>query len=125
MITGDLGFLYDSNALMNYYLKPNLKIIVINNAGGGIFRFIDGPAQSGHLEKFFEAKHDWKAEKIAKAFGLSYYNAENMDQLGVSFTRFMADQKAPAVLEIFTPAVKNGEILKGYFAYLKSKSVKS
>jgi 2-succinyl-5-enolpyruvyl-6-hydroxy-3-cyclohexene-1-carboxylate synthase len=123
VITGDLGFLYDSNALMNHYLKPNLKIIVINNAGGGIFRFIDGPAESGHLEKFFEAKHDWKAEKIAKAFSLNYYNAENMDQFGVSFTNFMADQKAPAVLEIFTPAVKNGEILKGYFAYLKSKSV--
>ncbi|PLW97430.1 MAG: 2-succinyl-5-enolpyruvyl-6-hydroxy-3-cyclohexene-1-carboxylic-acid synthase, partial [Marinilabiliales bacterium] len=65
LITGDLGFLYDSNGLMNHYLKPNLKIVIINNAGGGIFRFIDGPIQSGYLEEFFEAKHNWKAEKIA------------------------------------------------------------
>jgi 2-succinyl-5-enolpyruvyl-6-hydroxy-3-cyclohexene-1-carboxylate synthase len=120
LITGDLGFLYDSNGLMNHYLKPNLKIVVINNAGGGIFRFIDGPAQSGHLEEFFEAKHDWKAEKIAEAFSLSYYKAENMDQLKSSFDDFINDHNAPAILEIFTPPEKNGEILKGYFAYLKS-----
>ena len=119
LITGDLGFLYDSNALMNHYLKPNFKIIVINNAGGGIFRFIDGPEQSGHLETFFEAKHDWKAEKIAEAFRLNYYKAENMDQLVVSFADFINDQKAPAVLEIFTPNKKNAEILKAYFDFLK------
>jgi 2-succinyl-5-enolpyruvyl-6-hydroxy-3-cyclohexene-1-carboxylate synthase len=119
LITGDLGFLYDSNALMNHYLKPNLKIIVINNAGGGIFRFIDGPEQSGHLETFFEAKHDWRAEKIAEAFSLNYYKAENMDQLVASFANFINDQNVPAVLEIFTPNKKNAEILKAYFEFLK------
>ncbi len=122
LITGDLGFLYDSNGLMNQYLKPNLKIVVINNAGGGIFRFIDGPAQSGHMEEFFEAKHNWKAEKIAEAFGLNYYKAENMDLLQVAFNDFINDQKVPALLEIFTPPEINGKVLKGYFAYLKSKS---
>jgi 2-succinyl-5-enolpyruvyl-6-hydroxy-3-cyclohexene-1-carboxylate synthase len=120
LITGDLGFLYDSNGLMNHYLKPNLKIVIINNAGGGIFRFIDGPIQSGYLEEFFEAKHNWKAEKIAEAFGLNYYKAENMNQLPKSYDAFINDQKAPCILEIFTPPEKNGEILKGYFAYLKS-----
>jgi 2-succinyl-5-enolpyruvyl-6-hydroxy-3-cyclohexene-1-carboxylate synthase len=120
LITGDLGFLYDSNGLMNHYLKPNLKIIVINNAGGGIFRFIEGPAQSGHLKEFFEVKHAWKAEKIAEAFGLNYYSAGNQLQLEESFQFFLNDTKSPALLEVFTPNELNAEILKGYFEYLKS-----
>ena len=40
LITGDLSFLYDINALWNKKLSSNIKIIVINNNGGGIFRFM-------------------------------------------------------------------------------------
>jgi len=76
LITGDLGFLYDSNGLMNKYLKPNLKIIVINNSGGGIFRFIPGPDTTPNLEEFFVAKHNWKAEYICKAFNVDYKKAK-------------------------------------------------
>jgi len=43
LITGDIGFIYDSNALWNNYIKNNYRIILINNSGGGIFRFIPGP----------------------------------------------------------------------------------
>lgn len=57
LITGDLSFFYDSNALWNKYLKPNFKIVVMNNGGGGIFRFIPGPSETEELEEFFEAKH--------------------------------------------------------------------
>src|SRR5690554_7562077 len=46
LITGDVSFLYDSNALWNHYLPKNLKIIVINNGGGGIFRILPGHQRS-------------------------------------------------------------------------------
>jgi 2-succinyl-5-enolpyruvyl-6-hydroxy-3-cyclohexene-1-carboxylate synthase len=39
-ITGDISFLYDSNALWNAYMPKNFKIILINNGGGGIFRIL-------------------------------------------------------------------------------------
>ena len=39
LITGDLSFFYDSNALWNTYLKKNFRIIIINNQGGGILGF--------------------------------------------------------------------------------------
>ena len=120
LITGDLGFFYDSNGLMNKYLKPDFKIIVINNGGGGIFRFIDGPSTTEHLEEFFEARHNWKAEKIAEAFEVKYFRAEDQEQLQQNFTRWIAEQSGPALLEIFTPAEKNAEILLAYFRFLKS-----
>ena len=45
-ITGDIGFLYDSNALWNNYIPKNFKIILINNGGGGIFRILPGHSRN-------------------------------------------------------------------------------
>jgi len=119
LITGDLGFFYDSNALMNNHLTPNLKIIVINNGGGGIFRFIPGPDQSPFLEEFFEAKHSRKAEKIAEAFDVKYFNASSEEELLSVLDKFYTYNSRPALLEIFTPSEVNGKILKKYFEVLK------
>lgn len=121
LIVGDLGFFYDSNALMNKYLTQNLRIIIINNSGGGIFRFIAGPEDTGFLEEFFETSHNWRAEYIAKNFNIPYYYAESLQELESALLRFYnprIDGK-PAILEIITPNEKNGVILKKYFNYLK------
>jgi 2-succinyl-5-enolpyruvyl-6-hydroxy-3-cyclohexene-1-carboxylate synthase len=120
IITGDLGFLYDSNALMNLNLTSNLKIIVINNAGGGIFRFISGPDTSPHLEQFFATKHSWKAEKIAEAFKINYFSASTEMELKKVLNTFYSEMSRPALLEIFTPSETNAGILRNYFEMLKS-----
>jgi len=121
LITGDLGFMYDSNALMNHHLSTNLRIIIINNNGGGIFRFISGPDETEQLEEFFEAHHTWTAEYVAKNFDVSYYSVSNMEELKTSLSGFYSPQKdnKPAILEIHTPNKKNARILKSYFNYLK------
>ena len=119
LITGDLAFLYDSNALWNKYLHGNLKIIVINNGGGGIFRLIDSK-DSPLLEKYFEAKHSMKAEGIVKAFDIPYYSAKNENELKLSLTKLYKDHKGkPAILEVFTPNQLNAEIWAGYFKLLR------
>jgi 2-succinyl-5-enolpyruvyl-6-hydroxy-3-cyclohexene-1-carboxylate synthase len=120
IIVGDLGFFYDSNALMNNYLSMNLRIIIINNSGGGIFRFIPGPEESGNLHEFFEAKHNWSAKYISKSFGVPYFSAGNLSELESSLKLFYDPVKLgkPAILEVFTPNEKNAEILRSYFKYL-------
>lgn len=121
LIVGDLGFFYDSNALMNHFLHQNLRIIIINNSGGGIFRFIPGPDQTDQLEDFFEVNHKWKAEYIARNFNVPYYYVCNQKELEEILTQFYKPQKnnRPAILEIKTPNKKNATILKSYFKYLK------
>ena len=120
LITGDLGFFYDSNGLMNKYLSPNLRIIVINNSGGGIFRFIPGPDTTPNLEEFFEAKHQWSAEFICKAFNVNYIKSENIEELRKQIPTFLSlKNQYPAVLEIFTPAENNAKILREYFRFIK------
>ena len=121
LIVGDLGFFYDSNALMNHFLHKNLRIIIINNSGGGIFRFIQGPDETDQLGEFFEANHNWNAEYIARNFDVPYYYAHNQKELEEVLPQFYKPQKnnRPAILEINTPNRKNANILKSYFKYLK------
>ena len=118
LITGDLGFFYDSNGLMNNNLTPNLKIIVINNGGGGIFRFIAGPRSTPFLEDFFEAKHHWNAKGLADAFQVDYYRATNEWALKAQLPVFYKMNKRPGLLEIVTPGKESGEILINYFRFL-------
>jgi len=120
LITGDLAFLYDSNALWNKYLGGNLKIIVINNSGGGIFRLIDSK-DSPLLEKYFEAKHSMKVEGIVKAHNIAYYSATNENELKQNLNKLYKDHKGkPAVLEVFTPNELNAEVWSEYFKSLKN-----
>lgn len=118
MITGDLGFFYDSNALWNKHLPANLKIIMINNGGGGIFRYLDGPDQTGMLEEFFEASHETTAEHIALAFGLNYFHAADMEGLQSTLPVFFRESEKTALLEIKSPAVESAATLRAYFKNL-------
>ncbi len=119
LITGDVGFLYDSNGLLNQNLTSNLKIIVINNGGGGIFRFIPGPDTSPQLEKFFETKHHFTAKKIAETFNIKYAKAGSVKELVNALPEFFNETRKPVLLEIFTPGETNADLLRRYFEYLK------
>ena len=121
LVTGDVAFLYDSNALWNKYLNKNLKIIVFNNEGGNIFRFIPGPSKTNQLEEFFEAHHSVKVEQIAKAFDTNYYSASTGDDIQEQLPLFFDIQSnnRPAILEIFTPRKENMNILNDYFKTIK------
>ncbi|MCF8366908.1 MAG: 2-succinyl-5-enolpyruvyl-6-hydroxy-3-cyclohexene-1-carboxylic-acid synthase [Bacteroidales bacterium] len=122
LVTGDLSFYYDSNGLWNPYLDNKLKIIVINNGGGNIFRIIPGPAETDHLEKFYETKHLEKTEGFAKTFGLEYFHACSLNELEEKLPDFFNEKlQKPALLEIITHRKKSPEVLKNYFKFLKEK----
>ncbi len=118
LITGDLSFFYDNNALWNQYLHPNFKIILINNGGGGIFRFIDGPLYSGKID-LFETPHKRTAESLAKDDGLDYISCSAKEMLPSAIQTLISSEKA-TILEIFTPREVNDVVLKDYFNYLKT-----
>ncbi|WP_461633295.1 2-succinyl-5-enolpyruvyl-6-hydroxy-3-cyclohexene-1-carboxylic-acid synthase [Labilibaculum euxinus] len=121
LITGDISFFYDSNALWNKYLQPNFKIILINNGGGGIFRFISGPSGVDELEEYFETVQDYKAGKLAETFGLDYFYAENQEEVNSILPNFYAVSNRVAILEIKTPRTVNDQVLINYFKTIKSK----
>ncbi|MFA5327554.1 MAG: 2-succinyl-5-enolpyruvyl-6-hydroxy-3-cyclohexene-1-carboxylic-acid synthase [Prolixibacteraceae bacterium] len=112
LVLGELSFFYDSNALWNQHFPENLRIIVLNNGGGNIFRLIGGPRQSPALNEHFVAQHNLKAEGLAKAFGINYLKAENRDELSVALNAiFMSGYTGPAIVEVLT----DGEISASVF----------
>ncbi len=115
IISGDLSFFYDSNALWNNYISSQLRLIVINNGGGGIFRFIEGPNRLPELETFFETKHHRKAKSLALEAGLEYVSADSLESLETALKTFFKSSDKAKLLEIFTPNELNAEILKNYF----------
>ncbi len=116
-ITGDISFFYDSNALWNNYLKSNFRIILINNSGGGIFRFIPGPQKSNALE-YFETPHQLNASNLCKMYDFEYFAVNNERDLLTQLETFYKTSNQPKLLEIFTPANENAKVLKNYFLNL-------
>lgn len=114
LITGDISFMYDSNALWNKYLPHNLRIIVMNNSGGNIFRIIPGPASLSELEEYFETKQEQTVEHIAKAFSLPYYFCDDMQSLKKQLNNFYNPHDKAAILEIKTPNEISASVLKEY-----------
>ena len=117
-ITGDIGFLYDTNALWNDYIPKNFKIILINNGGGGIFRILPGHQETPVFNTFFETSHCHTAEHLAKMYGLNYTIASDESSLDKALFEFYACNDQPQLLEIFTPTRKNDSILLNYFKNL-------
>jgi 2-succinyl-5-enolpyruvyl-6-hydroxy-3-cyclohexene-1-carboxylate synthase len=113
-ITGDISFFYDSNALWNKYIPKNFRIVLINNGGGGIFRFIPGPKASDALD-FFETTHNLNASELCKMFGFAYASVHHEEALNEELKTFYKESDKPKLLEIFTPTERNDVFLKAYF----------
>ena len=118
-ITGDLSFLYDSNALWNNYMPCNFKIIVINNGGGGIFRILPGEKNTDNFDTFFETKHQFTALHLCEMYNLEYTMIHHESELNQNLKSFFSSSDTPKLLEIFTPSEINDQVLLEYFNFLK------
>ncbi len=120
ILTGDVSFFYDSNAFWNHHLPDHLRVIIINNQGGGIFRLIPGPPSTNQCDDFFETTHSFNAKGICDTFNVNYYSADSENELDEIMNFFWENQenKRPAVLEIFTPRAINDIVFKDYYKKL-------
>lgn len=118
LLTGDISFLYDSNAFWNSYVPESFRVILINNAGGGIFRILPGHTENAVFNTFFETTHHHTAEHLARMFGFDYITATDEPSLNTGLNGFYDLTGKPKILEIFTPMRENDHILLQYFKEL-------
>lgn len=118
LITGDISFFYDSNALWNNYIPKNFKIILVNNGGGGIFRILPGHQETETFTKYFETSHNLNASQLCRMFKFDYYSAINENDVNSNLQEFFQKNEKPSLLEILTPEKENDKILKDYFKKL-------
>jgi 2-succinyl-5-enolpyruvyl-6-hydroxy-3-cyclohexene-1-carboxylate synthase len=85
IVTGDLGLFHDMNGLaaLTEVASP-VRIVVLDNRGGGIFEFLP---QAGQIERDeFEALYgtpvEAEPERVAALHGLTHERIEDLDRLG-------------------------------------------
>ncbi|NDW12385.1 2-succinyl-5-enolpyruvyl-6-hydroxy-3-cyclohexene-1-carboxylic-acid synthase [Bacteroides sp. 214] len=120
---GDLSFFYDMNALWMQNVGNNVRILLLNNGGGEIFRALPGLEMNEATRNAATAVHHTSAKAWAQERGFSYIAARNDAELTESMTTFIADQpaEAPILLEVFTNPDEDIRLLKTYYHGLRKQ----
>ena len=113
LLSGDMSFAYSPGVMGLDGLPRSFKIIVVNNKGGGIFRFISPTRYIEHRDRFFCADPHLPLERLAEAYGWRYLKAGSEADLEREFKRLI-DCESKAVLEIFSDEEYSASILRKY-----------
>lgn len=114
LVVGDLSFVYDSNALWNRDYPENLKIIVMNDGGGGIFRLLEGPDRMGFFEEYSVTHHPVSLELLTQSFGRIFQRARSMEELKEKLEVLFQTDSSISVLEVETSASENSRTFKDF-----------
>lgn len=116
-IIGDLSFFYDQNALWNTELGGNLRILLLNNGGGGIFSQLPGLERSKACQRLVAAAHQTSARGICEQHHIGYFTACDMSQLQTAINHLLYEQSSrPVLLEVLTTAEADREAITAYLA---------
>ena len=112
-VTGDLSFFYDQNALWNSNLRGNLRILLLNNGGGGIFSQLPGLENSPARDKMVAAGHATRAEGCCGQHGVEYRAAYGSEDLYNGITWLIQDDSdRPRLLEVVTDMERDRHVLR-------------
>ena len=82
LLTGDLAFLHDSNGLLaQRQLQGSLTVIVVNNAGSGIFEYLPVSGQQQVFESHFATPQQVDIEKLCQAHAVQFQSIQDWDTL--------------------------------------------
>jgi 2-succinyl-5-enolpyruvyl-6-hydroxy-3-cyclohexene-1-carboxylate synthase len=102
---GDIAFVHDSNALVAIADRDvDLRIVVADNRGGGIFSFLPQAAQLSdeRFEQLFGTPHDTDIEALAAAHRVPATTVAHADELAAAIA-----QRGPSVTRVATDRAEN------------------
>lgn len=120
LLIGDISFLYDRNGFLLKPLPDNLKIIVLSNGGGNIFRMIDGPSQLPELSDYFETSHGMTMERTCADAGVVYKSVRELDDLENGIRNINASDSI-SLLEVFTDPADNKSVWTGLKKFVRDQ----
>jgi len=123
-LIGDLTALHDLNSLALLQTAPVI-VVIVNNQGGGIFRFLPLPVAEADLQTYWETPHAMNFQAAAAQFGLNWDCPQSGEDLERALEYAVREGKS-RILEVRTDRADNlarhrafGEKVKG-FALWKS-----
>ena len=118
-VIGDLSFFYDQNALWNSNIGGNLRIVLLNNSGGGIFRQLKGLDKSPVATSFVAAQHETTAQGICTQNDIGYISAKDMGEMQIGIVTLLTrETNRPMLLEVFTDVDEDMKTYSMYFSQL-------
>lgn len=113
-VIGDLSFFYDLNSLGNRDIGRNVRILLVNDGGGGLFK-TSGSAVHKYLGDEFSnpyiaaAGHFGNKSSVlvkcyVEALGFEYLTASTKEEFDAIYERFLVPEltEKPMLFEIFT-----------------------
>ncbi len=123
LVTGDLAFFYDMNALGIRHIKNNVRILIDNNHGGGEFRVMTNSWKNKpNVAPFISAEgHNGSAKGWAENCGFEYLSASSKEEFERLLQKLVSPNENPIVLEMFTkpedePAAMSKFIAENHFS---------
>lgn len=109
LLTGDLAFLHDSNGLLaKHQMAGSLTVILINNAGSGIFEYLPVSEQKEVFESHFATPQGVDIKVLCQAHRIDYDCIKNWEALkesisdlpqsGLRILEFRTDRKADVAM---------------------------
>lgn len=102
LVIGDLSFFYDMNSLGIRGIKDNVRILLLNNGGGGEFHYNMGKAHIPTLNDYISVEHSKVAKGWVESLGFQYFAVHNLDELSDALRVFTTKQSHPVFIEAFT-----------------------
>ena len=117
LLSGDMSWIYDSGASALSGVPDDMRMVVLDNDGGGIFRFIKSTSSlpPATLERYFCVKDLPDVATIAEAYGIETCIASDMTDLVRGMTWLMDESDLPRLLIVKTPPEESADVLKDYF----------
>lgn len=114
LIVGDLSLFYDQNAFWIKQLPTNLKIIVLNNGGGNIFNWIDGPSKFPEQIEYFTTPHTLSVANLCKQYNLNYLSCEEEPAIDKQLNELFKPSTTTSLLELIFEGKSNLEAIRGF-----------
>lgn len=117
LFTGDMSFQYDMGALACRFIPDDFKIVVFNNGGGGIFRYIKTSRELDELEEYLAGPVNAPVSALGRAFGFRCFSAGDFAELDSVLDDFMSSPRA--LLEVKTDSKDDIYTLNEYYKRLR------
>ncbi|MEX1023499.1 MAG: 2-succinyl-5-enolpyruvyl-6-hydroxy-3-cyclohexene-1-carboxylic-acid synthase [Planctomycetota bacterium] len=107
-LVGDLAILHDAGTLATIaeHAAP-IRIVVVNNHGGGIFHFLPIAADAALFEPWFGTPHTRSPVAIARGFGVDARRVVTSAELSAALVE---SPTGPEVLEVVTERAANRDL---------------
>lgn len=122
LLIGDLSYLYDLNILYNGTIPGNLRIVLLYNNGGEIFRALPGLNRSDKLERYVCQAADDRESRLPFP-GKRLFPEDGVESIRLAIREMTAPGAPCKYLAVVTAGADNSGVLRNFYHQLKDSTI--